>query len=253
MCVVCSVHVSQGCLAEPETQLLALIDFSDREDFPVQGYTPSNRLRSLLAGKEAPISVVKWNLSTLVLTRWLGEVTQGPEEVAGRTIAASLLRKEEEPNCRRHPPDPMELAAVHNFPLSWLRGVHHSYENLAGSTNQRLSFSLFCGGTLFEVCCWFLFSISSPFCFEKGKYCIITFEHIGFNKCVKYHIFPCNLNVQYVLSFFAFTKEEHFRNKRDSFALGICDCTFQELIFFPLFTLCCSSSSCLVCGPSCSS
>lgn len=94
MCVsmhvyVC-VRVLQGCLAEPETQLLALIDFSDREDFPVQGYTPLNRLRSLLAGKGAPISVVKWNLSTLVLMRWLGEVTQGPGEVAGRTIAASL-------------------------------------------------------------------------------------------------------------------------------------------------------------------
>lgn len=95
MCVsmhvyVCRVRALQGCLAEPETQLLALIDFSDREDFPVQGYTPLNRLRSLLAGKGAPISVVKWNLSTLVLMRWLGEVTQGPGEVAGRTIAASL-------------------------------------------------------------------------------------------------------------------------------------------------------------------
>lgn len=90
MRVYTCVRVLQGCLAEPETQLLALIDFSDREDFPVQGYTPLNRLRSLLAVKGAPISVVKWNLSTLVLMRWLGEVTQGPGKVAGRTIAAGL-------------------------------------------------------------------------------------------------------------------------------------------------------------------
>lgn len=89
-CVCVYVHVLQGCLADPETQLLALIDFSDREDFPVQGYTPSNRLRSLLAGTGAAISVVKWNLSALVLMCWLGEVTQGPGEVAGRSIAASL-------------------------------------------------------------------------------------------------------------------------------------------------------------------
>lgn len=75
-------------LAEPETQLLALIDFSDREDFPVQGYTPSNRLRSLLAGKGAPISMVKWNLSTRLLTRWLGEGAQGPGEGAGITSTA---------------------------------------------------------------------------------------------------------------------------------------------------------------------
>lgn len=50
MCA-CLLH---SCLAEPKTQLLALIDFSDREDFPVQGHTPSNRLRSLLAGNGAP-------------------------------------------------------------------------------------------------------------------------------------------------------------------------------------------------------
>lgn len=37
----------------------------------------------------------------------------------------------------------MELAAVHNVPLSWLRAVHHSYENQAGSTNILFGILLF--------------------------------------------------------------------------------------------------------------
>lgn len=37
----------------------------------------------------------------------------------------------------------MELAAVHHFPLSWLRGVHHSYENHAGGANQGFFFLSF--------------------------------------------------------------------------------------------------------------
>lgn len=93
--VYTSMRLLQGRLAKPKTQLLALIEFLDRKDFPVQGYTPLNRLRSLLAGKGVPISVVKWNLSTIVLMRWLGEVTQGPGEVAGRTTAASFCRRRE--------------------------------------------------------------------------------------------------------------------------------------------------------------
>lgn len=78
--------------------------------------------------------MVKWNLSTRLLTRWLGDGAQGPGEGAGSTSTAVFT--EEEPNCTRHLQTPTELAAVHNFPLSWLRGVHRSYENYAGSTNQ---------------------------------------------------------------------------------------------------------------------
>lgn len=104
----------QGCLAEPETQLLALIDFSDGEDFPVQGYTPSNRLRSLLAGKGAPISMVKWNLSTQPPKRWLGEGAQGLGEGAGSGAAAVFM--EEEPNCTRHLQTPWNWQLSTTFP-----------------------------------------------------------------------------------------------------------------------------------------
>lgn len=118
--------------------------FGEREDFPVQGYTPLNRLRSLLAGEGAPHLCGQMEPFNTCADALAG--TQGPGEVAGRNHRCQSLRKVGEPNCRRHPPDPMELAAVHNCPLSWLRGVHHSYENLAGSTNERLVFRSSFGG-----------------------------------------------------------------------------------------------------------
>lgn len=147
LCVSTNVYVCvlQGCLAEPETQLLALIDFSDREDFPVQGNTPLNRLRSLLAGNGSPHLRGQMESFNACVDALAGRSDSGSRGSGWQDHRCQSLRKEEEPNCRRHPPDPMELAAAHNFPLSWLRGVHHSYETLAGSTSERLSFSLLWG------------------------------------------------------------------------------------------------------------
>lgn len=92
--------LSQGCLAEPETQLLALIDFSDREDFPVQGHTPSNRLRSLLAGKGVPSP---WLNGTFQPVCWRAGCKKGLG-VQGKGLAAPARQSftVEEPNCTRH-------------------------------------------------------------------------------------------------------------------------------------------------------
>lgn len=139
-CIACA-RLLQGCLAEPESQLLALIYFADTEDFPVQGHTPSNRLRSSLAAKGSPIAAVKWHLSTRLPTGWQAEGARGPGERGAASSSSSSssngsLSTVEERNCTRHLQNPTELAAVHTFPLSWLSGVHHTYGNPAGSTKQ---------------------------------------------------------------------------------------------------------------------
>lgn len=94
---VCLMH---SCLAEPETQLLALIDFSDREDFPVQGRTPSNRLRSLLAAKGAPSP---WSNGTFQPVCWRVGYRKRLR-VQGKGLAAPARQSftVEEPNCTRH-------------------------------------------------------------------------------------------------------------------------------------------------------
>ena len=54
LCVCLLLCHRAGGLAASETQLLALIDFSNGEDLPVRGHTPPNPLRSLLAEKGLP-------------------------------------------------------------------------------------------------------------------------------------------------------------------------------------------------------
>lgn len=112
---VCVLH---SCLAEPETQLLALIDFSDRGDFPVQGHTPSNRLRSLLAGRGAPSP---WSNGTFQPVCWRA----GWEErlgVQGKKLAASAWQSftVEERNCTRHLQTPRNWQLSTPFPWAGL-------------------------------------------------------------------------------------------------------------------------------------
>ncbi len=108
----------QGCLAEPETQLLALIDFSDREDFPVQGHTPSNRLRSLLAGKGAPSP---WSNGTFQHVCWRAGWEKGLR-VQGKGLAAPARQSftVEEPNCTRHLQTPRNWQLSTTFPWAGL-------------------------------------------------------------------------------------------------------------------------------------
>lgn len=108
----------QGCLAEPETQLLALIDFSDREDFPVQGHTPSNRLRSLLAGKGAPSP---WSNGTFQPVCWQAGWEKGLR-VQGKGLAAPARQSftVEEPNCTRHLQTPRNWQLSTTFPWAGL-------------------------------------------------------------------------------------------------------------------------------------
>lgn len=65
-CVHVCVRASllQGCLAEPETQLLALIDFSDRERFSSPETHTFKSAQKLAGRRGSPISMVKWHLST---------------------------------------------------------------------------------------------------------------------------------------------------------------------------------------------
>lgn len=112
------VFLLQGSLAEPETQLLALIDFSDREDFPVQGHTPSNRLRGLLAGKGAPSP---WSNSTFQpVCCWAGY--KKGLRVQGKGLAAPARQSftVEEPNCTRHLQTPRNWQLYTLFPWAGL-------------------------------------------------------------------------------------------------------------------------------------
>lgn len=132
-------HPYHSCLAQPETQLLALIDFSDREDFPVQGHKPSNRLRSLLAGKEVPSP---WSNATFQPAYWQA----GCEmrfRVQGKGLAAparEVFCSEKKSNCTRH------LQTLGSWQLStpflgalWEQCIFHKRWNHAGSTNQGFS------------------------------------------------------------------------------------------------------------------
>lgn len=241
VCVCVCTHVLQGCLAEPKTQLLALIDFSDREDFPVQGYTPSNRLRSLLAGKGAPISVVKWNLSALVLMRWLGEVTQGPGEVAGTTITASLCGRKKNLIAEGILQTPWNWQLSTTFPWAGLEVCIICMKTLLGAQTKGF-LSLFLGKN-------FAWSLTLAFYFTKAikqtskMSSFLSPQLSNTNMCHSFSAsrYPCQ------------QRGAFRRNQSVSFALGIRDCSFQDQFFFFLFTLCCPSSSCLVCGPSCSS
>lgn len=110
--------LSQCCLAEPETQLLALIDFSDREDFPVQGHTPSNRLRSLLAGKGVPSP---WLNGTFQPICWRAGCEKGLG-VQGKGLAAPARQSftVKEPNCTRHLQTPRNWQLSTPFPWAGL-------------------------------------------------------------------------------------------------------------------------------------
>lgn len=58
--------------------------------------------------------MVKWNLATRLLTRWLGEGAQGPGEGAGS--ASTAVFTEEEPNCIRHLQTPWNWQLSTTFP-----------------------------------------------------------------------------------------------------------------------------------------
>ncbi|KAL7887261.1 hypothetical protein AOLI_G00049820 [Acnodon oligacanthus] len=76
---------SERRLAEPETQLLALIDFSDGEDFPIHGPTPPNPLRSLLAEeKPHPHSLMP------PFNPHADGLAQHRDQVWGKVLAAAL-------------------------------------------------------------------------------------------------------------------------------------------------------------------
>lgn len=110
--------VLRVCLAEPKTQLLALIDFSDREDFPVQGHAPSNRLRSLLAGKGVPSPRLNGTFQPVC---WRAGCEQGLG-VQGKGLAAPARQSftVEEPNCTRHLQTPRNWQLSTPFPRAGL-------------------------------------------------------------------------------------------------------------------------------------
>lgn len=224
VCVCAYVRVLQGCLADPETQLLALIDFSDREDFPVQGYTPSNRLRSLLAGTGAAISVVKWNLSALVLMRWLGEVTQGPGEVAGRSIAASLYGRKKNLIAEGILQTPWNWQLSTTSPWAGLEVCIIRMKTLLEAQTKGFLFPPFWRETLLwkekektKFWIWPLFFvISSPFYFAMV------------NAINKQHVWALPM---FPVSLILVPRGARPRNESILPALGIRDCPFQERIF----------------------
>lgn len=84
--------------------------------------------------------MVKWHLSTCLLTSWLWEEAQGVGEGPGSS--SSAVFRSEKTYVHETSPKSMELAAVHTFLLSCLRGLHHLCENPAGNTNQGFSFKV---------------------------------------------------------------------------------------------------------------
>lgn len=102
------IGLLQGSLAEPETQLLALIDFWDREDFPVRGHTPSNRLRSLLARKGA---LPPWSNGTFKPVCWRAGWLEALATPAQQSFTV------EEPNCTRRLQTPQHWQL--SIPFRW--------------------------------------------------------------------------------------------------------------------------------------
>lgn len=134
----CLLH---SCLAKPETQLLALIDFSDREDFPVQGHTPSNRLRSLLADKETPSP---WSNGTFQPVCWWAGCKKRLG-VQGMGLAAHARQSFTvgESNCTRHLQTPRSWQRSTPFLCPGFRGLHDLYKNHARSFRRLSKTSVF--------------------------------------------------------------------------------------------------------------